>query len=111
MTITDEVAREMRPHAVRFIHAVTARDMPAIDRVYREVSAVYGVADPGHAMAVLVADLLQSEQSRWRGMVARAQDETLQFQEAYLDQKRRVQELRARDDAAAAAAPERKDAA
>lgn len=107
MSLTEMDIVNLRPQLVAFTVAVANEDAATIDRVYREIRTGFQV-DPAHAMAVMLADEVKATRERW----ARTSSEATQYAAAYLDEKRKVRELRDLLDAKAEAAPKRrKDAA
>lgn len=88
--LTDSELDAMRPAAGRMVAAVDAGDMSAIERIYGELAGKYRVANPGHAVAVLLA----VEAMQWRDRFAESVAEGTRYASAYMDEKRRVTELR-----------------
>lgn len=94
--IGDREVMLARPMVLQFVNAVEVGDPDAIAVVYAQVSARFGVDGP-QAVAVLCADLLSEERAkteRMRGFLAAANHEAAVNGQAYLNEKRRVTELR-----------------
>ena len=94
--IDDREVMLARPMVLQFVNAVEVGDPDAVAAVYGEVSARFGVDGP-QAVAVLCADLLREERAktdRMRGFLAAANHEAAVNGQAYLNEKRRVAELR-----------------
>lgn len=110
--VSEREIQEMLPKIGLFVAAVDDVDSAAVERIYRELEAEFGV-DGQRAVAVLCAELVLRERDalrQVRAALAREQAETEKFAAAYLDQKRRVGELRSILDHRAAQAPERRAA-
>lgn len=99
----------LRVLAVQIIDAVDGHDIGKIRAVYRDIEATFQVDGP-HAVVMVLADQILTERRQHRLRLAYEQGETLRFQTEYLDQKRRVSELRAILDRSAAAKPSLKGA-
>lgn len=87
--LSDADVIRLRPHSADLVHAVKRLDADDVAGVMRRVRAELRV-DPGWALAVVLAD----EVLRLQGALARVNEEASQYATAYLDQKRRVGELR-----------------
>lgn len=113
--IGDREVMLARPLIVAFVNAVAAEDAGAVSNVYAQVQARFGVDGP-QAVAVLCADLVREERARTvqtRALLAAANQEAATNGAAYLDEKRRVAELRDilnKKTAASTAKKERKTA-
>jgi len=105
--IDQEIVNQMRAYAAAIIPAVEDEDADRIANVYQALRETFNVDGP-HAVAVILADQIRVERQRWRERLLNAQSETLRFQEAYLDERRRVRELRALLDRTAASMPPKK---
>ncbi|MFV0432832.1 MAG: hypothetical protein ACK5LO_02445 [Leucobacter sp.] len=95
---------QMRAYVGAIIPAVEDKDADRIAAVYRELQSRFGVDGP-HAVAMILAEQIRVERGKWRDRLIAAQSETLRFQDAYLDEKRRVGELRSILDQRAATSP------
>lgn len=89
----------LRAFVAPFLSAVAAEDAQMIDRIYSDIRAALR-CDPAHALADA---LRQSRES-----LARAHADGTEYASAYLDQKRRVAELRSILDTRAGGGPVRK---
>lgn len=97
--LTNEELREIRPHMLAMVESVSREDLASIEAVYRAVSAHR--VEPAHALAVMLAD----EVLRLRGNLAKAIEDGTKYAEAYLEEQRKVRELRGILNAKVAAAP------
>lgn len=104
MSLTDLELRDLRAQGRAFIDAVGREDADLINVIYRRVGERFRVDAP-HALAVVLAEQLLTAHKR----LAASVDQGTQYAEAYLDEKRRVAELRGLLAEAAAAAAARRE--
>lgn len=94
--IGDREVMLARPMIVQFVNAVEVGDPDTVAAVYEQVASRFGVDGP-QAVAVLCADMLREERAktdRMRGFLAAANEEAAVNGQAYLNEKRKVAELR-----------------
>ena len=94
MSLTGEQLAALRAESRAFINAVGREDATALQQISLGVSDRFRV-DGGFALAVVLAE----EVLRGRERLAASQEQATQFAEAFMDQKRRVKELREMFDA------------
>ncbi len=100
--MTDDLLAELSGFLPRLISAVEIRDYDAVVTIYRDVQTDVGVPG-GHALTVVLAETLRVEREKHRAQLARLNSELTRTSAAYLDQRRKVGELRGILDARAAA--------
>ena len=110
--VDEATVDQMRAYVGAIIPAVEDEDLDRISRVYQQLQETFQVDGP-HAVAMILAEQIATERRAWKERVYAAQAESLRYQEAYLDEKRRVKELRSILDARAASstAGQRKETA
>lgn len=82
----------MRPLVVGLLQSIRTEDLKGIYKVYSRLESEHGVADGAHAAAMLLADEMRQEKARSRAMLARANEESSKFAQAYMDLKQKQAE-------------------
>lgn len=90
--MTPEQVESMQPHVIELLAAVRAADLVRVEAVYRTLEKRYSVADGAHAAAMLLADVVLRERVEARAMLTRANQESAQFAQAFMDAKSRLVE-------------------
>lgn len=105
--MSDDIFEDLVPYADRFMECAHLRDRAGMDQVLADVQHQFGVP-PGEALAVVLAELYFVDRERLDVLteeIGRVANERDKFARNYLDQKNRVQDLRAMLNAKAGTSP------
>ena len=82
----------MRPAVIGLLAAIRAHDLKAIYAVHERFETEHGVENGAHAAAMLIYDEMRRERNQARAMLARANEESAKFAQAFMDAKRHLAE-------------------